>query len=110
MNMFEEIEREKKKIPKIDTMTKKVVRYNYNNYQILSICVFCICLILGIVFGNLFPTCGSTFSFYSDVCETHEFNVSLMLTIWFISFLICTLFFALGHIITLLDSINNKLK
>lgn len=110
MNMFEEIEREKKKIPKMDTMTKQVVKYDYNGYQILSIIMFCLCLILGIIFGNLFPACGSTASFYTDVCLTPEFNVSLMLLIWFIGFLICLFFFAIGHIILLLSNINKKLK
>lgn len=110
MNMFEEIEREKKKIPKIDTMTKKVIKYDYNGYQILSIIMFCFSVILGIIFGNLFPACGSTASFYSDVCLAPEFNVSLMLLIWFVGFLVCLFFFAIGHIILLLSNINKKLK
>ena len=110
MNMFEEIEHEKKKIPKMDTMTKKVTKYDYNGYQILSIIMFCLCIILGIIFGNLFPACGSTGTFYSDVCLTNEFNVSLMLLIWFVGFLICLFFFAIGHIILLLDGIKKKLK
>ena len=110
MNMFDEIEQEKKNLPKINTLTNQVVKYEYNNYQIFSIVVFCICFILGIIFGNLFPTCGSTASYYSDVCLATEFNVSLMFCIWFVSFLICLFFFAIGHIISLLESINNKLK
>jgi len=110
MNMFEEIEREKKKMPKIDTLTKEFVKYEYNAYQILAFVIFTICIILGIIFGNLFPACGSTTSFYSDVCLTTEFNVSLMLVIWFTSFLVCLFIFGMGHIISLLSDINKKIK
>ena len=110
MNMFEEIENEKKKMPKVDTLAKEFVNYEYNYYQILSFVIFGISIILGIIFGNLFPACGSTTSFYSDVCLTTEFNVSLMLLIWFISFLLCLFIFGMGHIIALLSDINRKIK
>ena len=109
MNMFEEIDKVKKDLPKINSLSKKITNYKYNWYQILAFVLFFICFIVGIVLGNMFPACGST-SFYSDVCLVREFNFSLMIFIWACGFLGSTFFFALGQIIALLDSINNKLK
>ena len=109
MDMFEEITKEKKELPRLNTISKKVVKYKYNAYQILAIILFCGCFVLGIIFGNLFPACGST-SFYSEVCMTTEFNLALMTFVWIIGLLVSTFFFALGQIITLLEVISRKLK
>ncbi len=64
---------------------------------------------MGIIFGNLFTACGSISSFYGDVCVPMEFNVFLMLIIWFAGFLIGVIFFAVGHNIALLKEISLKL-
>ena len=109
MNMFEEIENAKQDLPKIKTITKKVSNYKFNGYQKFAIIIYIVCFCLGILFGNLFPACGSSSTFYAGACLTTEFNFSLMIFIWFVSFLVCLFFFALGHIILLLTSINEKI-
>lgn len=110
MNMFEDIDKLKKELPKLTTVSSEVNKIKFNIYQKIAIVIYVICIFLGVLFGNLFPSCGSSSKFYSGVCLTTEFNFSLMLFIWFISFLICFLFYALGHIISLLTSINNSLS
>lgn len=109
MNMFEEIDLLKKDLPKTKTVFKEVNSIELNIYQRISLVIFVICLFLGILFGNLFPSCGASSEFYSNACDTLEFNFSLMLFIWFISFIIFLLFFMIGRIISLLNSINNRL-
>ena len=109
MDLFESIDRVKKDLPKLKTVSHDVKEQNLNIYQIVSLIIFIICLLLGILFGNLFPICGSSSGFYGGVCLSTEFNFSLMLLIWFIAFLVCMFFYAIGHIIALLTSINNKL-
>lgn len=110
MNMFDEIHKQKKELPKVSNITKTVSSYKYNMYQKLAFIIFFVVFIIGIIFGNLFPACGSTSSFYGDVCMTTEFNVFLMLVIWAIGFLGSVIFFAIGHIIALLTEISIKLK
>lgn len=109
MNMFEEIEKEKVELPRFNTIQKEVDNFELNIYQKLATIIFIFCIFLGVVFGNLFPVCGSSAALYSGACLTTEFNISLMLFIWFISFIICLFIFVLGHIVLLLDSINKKL-
>lgn len=109
MNLFEEIDNQKKDLPRVSGIAKSVGKYKYNVYQILAFVLFFISLILGLVLGNLFPVCGSSSSFYGDYCVVTEFNVILMLAIWFIGFLISVIFFAIGHVIFILNSINEKL-
>lgn len=109
MSMFDEISKQKKELPKVSNITKKVGSYKYNLYQILAFIIFFISIISGIVFGNLFPACGSTSSFYGDVCVTTEFNVFLMLIIWSVGFLGSVVFFAIGHVIALLTEISKKI-
>ena len=108
MSMFDEISKQKKELPKVSSIKKKVGSYKYNLYQMLAFIIFFISIILGIIFGNLFPACGSTSSFYGDVCMTTEFNVFLMIIIWSIGFLISVIFFAIGHVIALLTEISQK--
>ena len=109
MELFEEIDKVKKDLPKLKTVSHEVNKIELNIYQRITMVIFIICLFLGVFFGNLFPSCGSTSEFYSNVCVTTEFNFSLMLFIWFISFIVCLLFFMIGHVIGLLNSINNQL-
>ena len=110
MNMFEEIDKVKKDLPKLNTVSDEVSNIKLNIYQRITLILFIICLFLGIFFGNLFPACGSSSEFYSNVCVTTEFNFSLMLFIWFVSFIGCFLFYMLGTIISLLTEINKNLK
>lgn len=110
MELFEEIDSIKKDLPKVKSVSKEVDKIQLNVYQKISIVIFLICVFLGIFFGNLFPSCGASYEVYSNYCETTEFNVSLMIGIWFISFIVCLLFFALGHIIELLSSIDKHLS
>lgn len=110
MNMFDEIQKAKIEFPKIKTIKKEVDSFEFNIYQRLAIIIFVFCIFLGIVFGNLFPVCGSSSALYSGTCLTTEFNISLMLFIWFVSFIICLFIFMIGHIIMLLNMINEKMK
>lgn len=110
MNMFEEIERSKTELPKVNTIHKSLRKLTFNFYQIFAVVVFLIIFMVGILFGNLFPTCGSSSTLYSGTCLTTEFNFSLMLFIWFCGLILCLFIFAIGHIIQLLEVINKKLK
>lgn len=109
MDFFEEIEARKCELPKLNSITRKVKTNKFNGYQIFSIITFSICFFLGIIFGNLFPACRSTSYIYSGVCTNTEFNFFLMIIFWFISFILCLFFYAIGTIIELLSSINEKL-
>ena len=109
MNMFDEIDTVKKDLPRLKKLEAEVTSHNLNNYQLIAVITFGIAFCVGLIFGNLFPSCGTTSSIYGSACATTEFNISLALTIWFISFLVCVLFYGLGEIIALLTSINEKL-
>ena len=110
MNMFEEIEKIKEESPKANNIGKQISKVKLNFYQIFALFTYCIIFFLGIIFGNLFPTCGTSSALYSGVCVTTEFNFSLMLCIWFLGLVVCIFIFAIGHIINLLEAINYKLK
>ena len=107
MNMFEEIEMIKKELPKANTISHEFKKMKLNFYQIFAGFSYVVILCLGVILGNLFPACGTSSTLYSGVCLTTEFNISLMLFIWFVGLIVCLFFFAIGHIIQLLSSINN---
>jgi len=109
MNFFDEITKVKEDFPQVHNVKNEVKKQQLNFYQIFAIGMFIVCFFLGIVFGNLFATCQTTSYFYMDTCLVREFNVSLMISIWFISLLIALFFFAIGHIIAILSDINKKL-
>ena len=109
MNMFDEIDKLKKDLPTLKTVKNEVSKNNLNNYQIIALVIMGAGICIGVIFGNVFPACGSTSGLYSS-CSTTEFNFSLTLTIWFASFLICVLFYGMGTIISLLKVINNNLS
>ena len=109
MDFFDDIYKNKQDFPKVHSVTNKVRKIQLNFYQIFAIGMFVVCFFLGIVFGNLFATCGATSYFYSDACLVTEFNFSLMIAIWFVSLLISIFIFSIGHIIALLGQINEKL-
>lgn len=112
MDFFEEIAKIKEDFPKINvnSLNSEVKKYKFNFYQIFAIILFIVFFFLGIIFGNLFATCETTSYYYSKSCLVTEFNFSLMLGIWLISLLVSTVIYSIGHIISLLTSINEKIK
>ncbi|MCI8569615.1 MAG: hypothetical protein HFJ11_06535 [Bacilli bacterium] len=112
MDFFEEIAKVKEDFPKINvnSLNSEVKKYKFNFYQIFAIILFIVFFFLGIIFGNLFATCETTSYYYSKSCLVTEFNFSLMLGIWLISLLVSTVIYSIGHIISLLTSINEKIK
>lgn len=106
--LFEQITEEKKDVPKIDKTLKEVRKYKFNFYQVVAIITMIICFIVGIVLGNLFPSCNSG-GLYSSVCTTTEFNIFLTLIFWFISFIVCMLIYSIGHIISILEKISKNI-
>ncbi len=108
--MFMEVDKLKKGLPKLNNVSEEVQRIKLNYYQQITIVIFIIGLVAGIFMGNLFPSCGSSSEYFSNVCDTTEFNLSLMVFIWFLDFLLCMLFYGIGTIISLLSSINDKLS
>ena len=99
-----------KDLPKLKKLANEVSSHELNGYQIIALVTFGIGFCVGIIFGNLFPSCGTTSGLYTKACNTTEFNFSLTICIWFASFLICVFFYAIGNVISLLESINTKLK
>lgn len=109
MDLFEEISKNKQDFPKLHSVKDEVGKYELNFYQMFAIGIFIVCFFLGIIFGNLFATCTTTSYFSSNTCLVTEFNFSLMITIWFISLLVSVFIFGMGHIISILSKINEKL-
>lgn len=110
MNMFEEISAQKEDFPKIKSINKEISKVSLNAYQKLAVGLFALVFILGIILGNLFATCETTSYFYSEACHVTEFNFSLMLGVWLGGFLLSLMIYSVGHIISLLDQINEKLS
>lgn len=109
MDLFEEINKTKKDLPKFNKISNEFGSYKLNFYQVFAIGLFIVIFVLGIFFGNLFATCQASSYFYSDECLITEFNFSLMIFIWFIGTLLSLFIFSIGHIIGLLREINQKL-
>ena len=109
-NIFEEIDKQREDLPKIDTIAKEVGKQKLNYYQMAAIVIFFILFISGIVLGNVFPACSSNGELYSKVCTKTEFNTSLTLFTWFCSFIGCMLIYAIGEIIEQLRLINRNLS
>lgn len=110
MDMFEQIEKEKKDLPNVKSIKKKFRQLKFNGYQKFAIVTYVLCIIFGIILGNLFPSCGSSVAVYNNTCVSFEFNSFLMIGIWFVSLFVCMLFFEIGHIIGLLSSINKNMS
>ena len=110
MEFFDEISKVKKDFPKFNSVTSDVKEYELNFYQIFAIGLFILFFFIGIVLGNLFATCEATSYCYSDACVVTQFNYSLMIVIWFCGTLLSILLFSIGHIITLLSEISEKLS
>lgn len=109
-DMFLEIDRIDMDFPKLKSVKDEVSSKRLNGYQVLSLVIFGICFIIGIFFGNLFPSCASSSFLYDNSCNSTEFNFSLTICIWFVGFLISVFFYGIGNIITLLESINHNLE
>ena len=110
MDLFEDIAKVKMDFPKTNTITKEISTYKFNFYQIFSICLLILFLILGVFFGNIFSTCQASSYFYSEACVATEFNFSVMISVWFIGILLSLFIFAIGHIIAILSNIDKKLS
>lgn len=109
-DLFVQIDSIDKDFPRVKKLVNDISSHELNGYQIVALVTFGISFGVGIIFGNLFPSCGSASGMYDSVCNTTEFNFSLTISIWFVGFLICVFFYAIGHIISLLESINNNLS
>lgn len=109
MDLFEEISKVKKDFPERKDIDDGFHNQKYNFYQGFAIVLFIILFFLGVFLGNLFATCQASSYFYSDECLVTEFNFSVMILVWFIGFLVSTFIYAIGHIIELLKSIDEKL-
>ncbi|MBR3211353.1 MAG: hypothetical protein IKF71_05410 [Bacilli bacterium] len=109
MDLFEEISKTKKDFPMRSAISNEFHRQTFNFYQGFAIVLFVILFVLGIFLGNLFATCQASSYFYSDECLVTEFNFSVMILVWFGGFLLSTFIYAIGHIIELLKSIDEKL-
>ncbi len=103
MDMFEEIYEVKKDLPKFSDIFNKIKKHKYNAYQYITIFIGIICFLIGIIMGNIFPACGTSSYFYADSCVTTEFNIILMISIWFGSFILCLFLYGIGEIIRLLN-------
>ena len=109
MNMFEEIEKEKKDLPKVKSLTNEAQKYSLNIYQKFSLLIMFIAFIVGIILGNSYNTCTPSITYGSEDCVS-QFDFALMLEIWFGGLVVGMFFFGLGHIVYLLNDISNKLK
>lgn len=108
-DLFDEIEEKKKELPKLKKISKEVKKNRYYNfYQQLAFWLFAFLFIVGIILGNVFPACSETSTVLST-CTATEYNLSLTLMVWLISFVFCSTIYATGEIIKLLRAINEKL-
>lgn len=110
MDLFDEISKMKEELPKSNTITDEFQSHKFNFYQIIAIGLFIIVFFLGIFLGNLFATCQASSYFSSDECLVTEFNFSVMIAVWFCGSLLSLFIYAIGQIIELLRSIDEKLS
>lgn len=110
MDMFEDISKNKIDFPKYKTIFKDLTNNKYNFYQIFAFCLFTLFFFIGIILGNLFSTCDTVSYYFADECIVSQFNFSFMLLVWFAGLLISVFFYSIGHVISILSSINEKLK
>lgn len=109
--MFEEIEKQDKKLPEVKEIKKRVknISKKYNLYQIIAAFILIIGIITGIIIGNNYSLCSS-YSKINGMCLEQSFNFGMMLIIWTISFILAVVLSALGKIIELLSKIEKKLS
>ncbi len=108
-DLFDDIDDSKKELPKLKKISNEVKKTrNYNFYQQLAVWLFIFLFIVGIILGNVFPACSETSDLLAT-CSRTEYNLSLTLISWLLSFIFCSMIYAIGQIIKLLTSINEKL-
>ena len=107
-DLFDEIDEERKDLPKLKKISKEVQKKrNYNFYQQLAVCLFIFLFVTGVIVGNLFPACSETSELFAT-CTRTEYNLSLTILFWLVSFVFCSLIYVLGEIISLLNVIANN--
>lgn len=107
-DLFDEIDEESKDLPKLKKISKEVQKKrNYNFYQQLAVCLFIFLFVTGVIVGNLFPACSETSELFAT-CTRTEYNLSLTILFWLVSFVFCSLIYGLGEIISLLNVIANN--
>lgn len=109
-NLFKEIDKNKQELPKLDKKLKAVEKKKYNFYQYVAMFTMAFCLVLGIILGNVFPACSVSSGLYSDTCGATEFNISLTIIVWFLSFLVCMFIYWMGNVVSLLSAIDSRIK
>ena len=80
MNMFEEIDKIKNELPKYNTISKQVGKIEFNAYQNIAFALGLFVFVVGIIFGNLFPSCGNTSSYYD--CLLVGWILSMSYYLW----------------------------
>lgn len=109
-DLFDEIDEEKKELPKLKKISKEVQRKrDYNFYQQLAVCLFIFLFIVGVILGNLFPACRETSALF-NTCTNTEYNLALTLLFWLSSFVFCSLIYGLGEVISLLNRIASNMN
>ncbi len=107
-DLFDEIEVEKKPLPKLKKISKEVTKTREHNfYQKLAYLLFIFFFITGIILGNIFPACTETSTLFKT-CTNTEYNLALTLIFWLVSFVFCSLIYGFGEIIKLLTIISEK--
>ncbi len=107
-DLFDEIEVEKKQLPKLKKISKEVTKEREHNfYQKLAYLLFICFFIIGIILGNIFPACKETSTLFKTCTDT-EYNLALTLLFWLASFVFCSLIYGFGEIIKLLTIISEK--
>lgn len=109
-DLFDEIDVERKELPKLKKISKEVQRKRiYNFYQQLAVCLFIFLFVVGVILGNIFPACSETSNLYAS-CTRTEYNLSLTLLFWLSSFVFCSLIYGLGEVISLLNTIASNIN
>ncbi len=109
-DLFEQIEKEQKEMPKLQTISSKVmIKRNLNVYQMVAFVFMAVMIVVGIILGNVFPACGESSRIFA-ACTKTEYNLSLTLIVWASSFLFSLFIYGLGQIIALLTEISEKIK
>ncbi|HIS37968.1 MAG TPA: hypothetical protein IAB45_00460 [Candidatus Onthousia faecavium] len=109
-DLFDEIDEERKELPKLKKISKEVQKKrDYNFYQQLAVCLFIFLFVVGVILGNLFPACSEASSMF-NTCTRTEYNLSLTLLFWLASFVFCSLIYGLGEVISLLNKIASNIN
>lgn len=108
-DLFDQIDQEKKELPKVGKKIKEIEKYPFNFYQKVAILIMIVFFFAGIILGNIFSSCTNG-GIYGTTCVATQFNIFLTIITWFIGFLISMFTFWMGHIVYLLSRLNDKSK